>query len=329
MNILGIDIGGTKTSVCVGDAHGKIFGSRRMPTREEDGADAWFGRLKELTAGMLAEAGVDEAKIAAVGVAAPGPLSVKRGLLLSPPNMPRWVDVPIQKMLDARFPCPVYMDNDANACALAEWYFGEFAGVQHLVYLTMSTGLGGGIIANGRLVQGATDLAGEVGFHVLDLDGPVSPCGHRGSFEAFCGGRNLALRLRDRIKSENIQTALLDKAGGNPDAIDFKAFVEAVRDGDDFARREWEIYIERLAQGIGNLIMILNPQAIVLGTIAIHAGDLLLEPLRQVLPRFVVKPALDACRIAPSKLGPRIGDLSALAVAIAALSEKDRDHADQ
>ena len=216
------------------------------------------------------------------------------------------------------------MNNDANAAALAEWMYGEYTGADGLIYLTMSTGLGAGIVVNGRLLQGITDTAGEVGYHVLDVNGPQSPCGHRGSFEAYCGGKNMADCLRREIAERRIKTRILDHAGGDLNRVDFRCLAQAVRERDAYACQIWEEYILRLGQGIGNLIMILNPQVIVLGTIGIHAADILLEPLREALARFVLKPALDACTIAPSSLGERIGNMAAVALAAEALKEKNQ-----
>ena len=271
---------------------------------------------------LVAEAGRTLDELSVVGISAPGPLSAKSGTLLNAPNMTGWDEVPIVDMFRTFLPGPIVINNDANAAALAEWTFGKYKGVDGLVYLTMSTGLGAGIIVNGGLLQGCTDTAGEVGYHVLDLMGPISPCGHRGSYEAFCGGKNMADQLRQRIKDESIQTAILDYAGGDYDKIDFKCLLEAVRSGDVFANSVWQEYTLRLAQGIGNLIMILNPQAVLLGTIGLHAGETLLQPLRELLPRFVLKPPLDACTIAPATLGSAIGDLAAIALAVQELDAK-------
>lgn len=316
MNLLGIDIGGTKTSACVGDEKGEIRVSRRIPTQSWEGPEAGLRRIVELARGVLEEAGLRAEDLPAVGVSAPGPISLRDELMLEPPNMKGWTNVPILRRFREAFGRPVFMNNDANACALAEYLFGEHRGTKHLVYLTMSTGLGAGFIADGRVVQGATDLAGEVGHHVLDVHGPPCPCGQRGCWEIFCGGMNVAHRLRERIVAEKIRTAILDQAGGDPAKIDFKAFAEAVRLKDPFALDAWEEYTERLAQGVGTVIQFMNPDVIVMGTIAIHAGDLLLGPLRAKLPRYAWRYGREACRIAPSALGARIGDLSALAVAI-------------
>lgn len=320
MNILGVDIGGTKMAVCLGDEHGTVHASRRMPTADHR-PEQVLADVVEMTRGLLREAGIKPEQLDAIGISAPGPLSVSKGLLLAPPNMPGWIDVPVVKILSEAFQRPVFMNNDANAGALAEYLFGGHAGVRDLAYLTMSTGLGAGFVADGRVIQGVSDLAGEVGHHVLDSTGPPCPCGQRGCWEIFCGGMNVANRLREKIREERIGTAIVEYAGGI-EKVDFRAFVNAVRRGDSFALREWEDYTEHLAHGIGTVIQFMNPSLIVLGTIGIHAADLVLEPLRRKLPKYAWRYGREACRIEPSALGTRIGDLSALAVAIAGLQRE-------
>ncbi|MFN2350710.1 MAG: ROK family protein [Kiritimatiellia bacterium] len=319
--LLGIDIGGTKISVCLGNNKGTIRKAKRIPVADiansyTDGLNAIIKLCKDL----LKSENVAPTELAAIGISAPGPLDTRRGLLLAPTNLKRWGHAPIVADLQRHFQCPTRMQNDANACALAEFRFGCGRRVQNLVYLTVSTGMGGGIICNGSLVKGDTDTAGEVGHMVLNPDGPPCACGQKGCFEAYCGGLSVARRVQLKIVEEKIHTAILDKAGGAVDNIAFPAILEALREGDHLAREVWEEFIMRLAQGIGIIIMTLNPEMIVLGTIAIHADDLLMIPLQECLQRFAWTAPHRACRIVTSQLGTSIGDYSALAVAM------DSDH---
>ncbi|MFH0881022.1 MAG: ROK family protein [Lentisphaerota bacterium] len=316
MNLIGIDLGGTKTAVCLGDETGRILASRRIPTQTADGPRVCLQRVVSLAHDLLSENNLLLSHFKAVGISAPGPVSLRRQMMLSPPNMQGWKDVPLVRMIEDALGLPTFMNNDANACVLAEFMFGSCRGAQNMVYLTMSTGLGAGFIINGKLVQGATDTAGEIGHHVLDIHGPPCPCGQHGCLEIYCGGLNVANRLREKIAQQQVKTAILDLAGGVPERIDFKTFVAAVKVKDPFALEAWNEYIERLAQGIGTVIMFNNPEVIILGTIAIHAGDLLLQPLKQALPKYAWMPGLEICRILPSALGTRIGELSSLAVAM-------------
>lgn len=320
MNLLGIDIGGTKTSVCVGDEHGQLLASKRTPTPA--GPDAWLPQTVIQTHDVLREAKLGLSDVRAIGIASPGPMSVSRGMMLAPPNMLGWVNVPVKKMVGDALGLPTYINNDANACAEAEFLFGSCKGTPNLVYLTMSTGIGAGMIVNGETVQGVSDMGGEVGHHVLDIRGPPCPCGQRGCFEIYCGGMNVANRLRERITREKIHTEILDEAGGDPAKIDFKCLVAAVRKRDALALEAWDEYIERLAQGFGTIMMMVNPEVIILGTIAIHAGDLIIDPVRQRLHKYAWKHCTDPCRIIASSLDTTIGDLSAIAVAVNGMNKK-------
>ena len=316
MNILGIDIGGTKTAACIGNETGKIIASERMPTRPGDDLDRYMQRLSEMSHEVAGAAGVSFDSIDRVGISAPGPLRVDSGTLLAPPNNPGWRDVPIVAMCKDAFGLPVRMNNDANGAALAEFRFGSHKGTRSLLYLTCSTGMGAGIVINGALVQGETDMGGEVGHQCLDPAGPACDCGLRGCFESYCGGRAVAERIKRMIREDGIKTSIVEQAGGDIDRIDHAALARAAKEGDGFAVEQWDQFTERMAQGIGNLIMIINPQVIILGTIAIHEGEFLMKPLYDKLPRYTWEWNRDACEVAPSALGKQIGDLAAIAIAI-------------
>lgn len=319
MHILGIDIGGTKTSVCIGNESGGILANDRILSGDCGSIDEYGRDLAELCAAIVKRAGVSRQKLDAVGISAPGPLDLKRGTLIAPPNNPGWRDVPIVAMVRDIINTRVFLNNDANACALAEYMFGTYRGTPDLVYLTFSTGMGGGIISNGRLIQGPTNSGGEVGHHIIDAKGPVCGCGMRGCWETYVGGRNVANRIRDKIRDGRIATSMMDKAGGDIDAINMQILEAAAREGDKPAVAEWNELTERLAQGIGNLIMILNPRIVLLGTIAIHAGEFVMAPVREKLKKYAWPWPREACKVATSTLGPRIGDYAALAVALTAL----------
>lgn len=312
--LLGIDIGGTKTAICAGSRDGAIARAVRMSSDTGGDLEAYFAALlthcRQILAAHAAEA---------VGISAPGPLDARRGILIAPPNNPGWRDVPIVARLESGLGLPVYLNNDANACALAEQFFGAYRGTRNLIYLTTSTGMGGGIIVNGRLLQGATDTGGEVGHQVLDPQGPRCSCGLRGCWEVYVGGRSVAAALREKIRARQITTSIVTEAGGDLEKIDHRALAAAARAGDAFALAEWEGFIARLAQGIGNLIQVFNPDVILLGTMAIHEGEFLLAPLRERLADFSWEWPRRHCTVAASSLGVHIGELAGLAVARAGL----------
>ncbi len=314
MKLLGIDIGGTKTAVCAGDETGRLFASQRMATPQD--ADTYRRNLLIACRRTAEEAGWRLGDVGAVGISAPGPLSVQDGLLLAPPNNPGFANLPIVRIVQEGVNVPVYFNNDANAAALAEWRFGAFRGTPDLVYLTFSTGMGGGVITNGRLVQGKTDSAGEFGHMVLDPSGPSCGCGLRGCWESFVGGRMVSEQVKGRIRREAIRTQIVAEAGGDVEAISMRAITEAYRKGDPLAVEVWSEVLERLAQGIGIILMALDPQVILLGTMAIREADIVMPLLMERLPRYAWKWPLEKCRIAPASLGDRIGDLAGLAVAL-------------
>lgn len=319
--LAGIDIGGTKINVCLGNAQGKIYASKRILTQTCKGAKQGLMATAELLFELLEEQGIALNDLSAIGISAPGPVSTKQGTLLHPPNLPGWENAEVVRFFKETFQKPIYFNNDANAAALAEFLFGSCRGTANLFYLTCSTGMGGGAIIDKRLVQGITDTAAEVGHFVLDPQGPLCACGQKGCFEAFCGGASLAKRMQQEIRQTQIETKVLQEAGGHIAAIDAICLVSALRKKDPYAIRVWEEFLLRLAQGIGIILMNFNPEVLLLGTLAIHSGPLLLDPLKTLLPRFAWKENLQACRIEVSTLGDQISELSALAVA----SQKDKE----
>jgi len=315
MHLIGIDIGGTKVSICLGDVHGNIISHQHIKTLHLGGPKEGIKRLLKQIDLLLDAHNMHINQIDGIGLALPGPLSIKDGILIAPPNLPGWINVPIVHHFQKHLDRPIFMNNDANAGALAEWMFGSAKNVEHLIYLTMSTGIGGGIVLRGELLMGRSDSAGEVGHFVLDPQGPQCPCGQKGCFEVFCGGGNIAKMLQIKIR-QGKKTKILDEAG-RVENVDMKSLISAMQKQDPFAMEVWEIYIEKLAQGIGILLMVLNPDAIILGTIAMYTPqELMMTPLLAALPRFTWSIPLKQCRIEASKLGKKIGDLGALSLAI-------------
>lgn len=312
---LAIDLGGTKTAVCLGDANGRLLHTERMPTQASEPPAQWLDRLDRVVHSVLRAGSVRMEDIPCVGLAVPGPMNVKQGMVLEPPNMPAWRHVPVKSWIEQRTGRPVHINNDANAASLAEYMFGEFKGTPDLIYLTMSTGIGGGLISGGKLVQGANDMGGEVGHMVLDPAGPACPCGQRGCLEMYCGGRNVILQVQAELAS-GARSSVLDESNGESAGLTLSAIARAADRKDELAMRYWDRFLEKLAQGIGILCMCFNPSAIVMGTAAIHTGELMLTPLRERLASYAWPHALRNLSIRPSALGSQIGELGALALAI-------------
>lgn len=319
--VLGIDIGGTKIAVCLANDAGEILASGRFPstaTYEEA-----LTKIAALAKELLAQKGMGIADVAACGISAPGPLDIPNGMLLRSPNMP-WGDrMPIQKDLTDALGIDAILENDANAGALAEWFFGCGKGKKNLIYMTMSTGVGGGVIADGHLLHGCAGNAGELGHIILDIHGPECNCGMRGCLEAYAGGKAIQQRMQAALKDHPGHAFFrLPCVDGKVENLGFKALLEGVKENIPLALEWWDEYCTRLAQGLGAIASSFNPEVIVLGTTAYYAGDLLMDPLRKLVPRFMWKDFYSTVTIRTSALGLRIGELAGVSVAFNALLEK-------
>lgn len=311
--ILGIDIGGTKTAVALADGRGKLLASDRFPTDRDSPERCLSAAVKRLGS-LMKNTGVSMESVVAVGVSAMGPMSSTERMIHETKKLPGWAEFPIGNYLEDVFSCPVFMENDANAAGLAEYFFGAQKN-QDLIYLTMSTGIGAGIICNGTLVRGECDLAGEVGHMCLVPEGRACFCGKSGCWQAYCGGRQMAMHVQELLRERKVETSMIKLAGGDVDQITIKEICDAVRGGDAFACEQWEEFIDRCAQGIGILLQCFNPQAIVLGTVAVHDGDLFIPQVEAKLAEYAWPRAAAVCIIEPTKLA-NIGELSGIAVAL-------------
>lgn len=315
--ILGFDVGGNKLSVCLGNARGQILARLRAPAKVHLGASRALAHLKKMGHEILRSEKVSPRKIAAIGIAAPGPIDARTGEMIFQPNAPGWTRVPLRRAIAEEFCRPTFLENDANACAVAEWKFGAGRARKNLTlaYLTFSTGIGAGLILGGQLHRGATGDAGEVGHQVLDPDGPLCGCGHRGCFEAFCSGSGIARQMRETVHAHP-RSLLMKLANGEPKNLRVEVLLAAAQRRDPLALKIFDRVGFRAAQGIGNLVNIFNPHVITLGTIPTHCGKYFFSPLRKYLPLFAWARPLAACRIVPTALGERVGDLGAICAAM-------------
>lgn len=305
--IIGLDIGGTETAVVRGDRGGHIQERLQFATRTERGFAATYDELCASVDQLLAQARRANARIEALSVSVGGPLDIGRGVVKSPPNLPGWDDIPLEQMLAERFGLPVYIEHDGNAGALAEWYFGAARGARNAIFLTMGTGFGGGLILNGQLYRGTCDLAGEVGHIRLVESGPHA-FGKVGSWEGLCGGAGIARRAAQRFpqrwREGQVTTRALAELAAAGDADAQAVFAEVGRD---------------LGRGLAILIDVLNPEVIVIGSLAVRLGERVLAPAREEVQREALADAIAACRIVPAALGARLGDVASLCAAIAEL----------
>ena len=280
MTLLGIDIGGSKRVLAVGDHSSGVFARRRHAMRfsgdwRED-LRVVIGEARDLL-NEVERAG--QGPLEAIGVAAPGPVERRTGVLRNPPNLPGWRDVPLAQLLEEAFGVPVRVENDANAAALAEHRFGAGRGCRDMVYLTMSTGVGGGVISDGRLVHGANGFAGELGHIPIVRNGRRCQCRLRGCLEAYVGGQAWSNQLRRRVPTAS---RIFEHVDGDRSRIGPEILLAAAREGDSFATEELSRWLDYLALGLVPLVMAFDPERIVLGTIAVAAGEALcFEPLRE------------------------------------------------
>ena len=255
------------------------------------------------------------ARRAAVGVGGGGPLDRRRGLILSPPNLPGWDEFPIVEMTELRFGVPVRLDNDANAAALGEREYGAGRGLDDLIYMPISTGIGGGVIVRGRVVHGGYDGAGEVGHMTVLPEGPLCGCGARGCLEALCSGTSIARRARERLATGRVSS--LSSLG--PGGVTAQAVAEAARAGDALSSEVWYDTIRHLSVGVGNLFNALAPEAVIIGGGVSPAGEQLFGPLREhVRARVRMLPA-DRINILQASLGGDSGIHGAVILGRAAL----------
>jgi len=314
MALIGWDIGGTKCAAVLGI---KENGELRMLKKESFATcTTWQETLQRLVDASLRL--LDGQKADAVGISCGGPLDSKRGLVLSPPNLPGWDGVPVTQIASNALGAPAFLENDANACALAEWRCGAGQGVSSVVFLTFGTGLGAGIILDGRLWRGATGNAGELGHIRLAPFGP-SGYGKCGSFEGFCSGGGLA-QLAETIGRAYIQSGKGDPLFPVPGAS-AKDIAQAARGGCACAQEIWRVCGEKLGEGLAVLADLIDPERIVIGSIYARCEDLLAQPMQNALRREALAATAAAVQVVPAALGESVGDIAALCAADYGLEE--------
>jgi glucokinase len=309
--VLGLDVGGTKLAAGVVAGNGRALSLEVAPSRVEEGPDAMIERHLDLGRAAVAAAGVPWDRIRAVGIACGGPLDPFRGIIQSPPGLPGWDDVPLVATVEAALQRPTVVDNDATACAIAEWWYGAgcAGGIRNLVYLTISTGVGGGLVLDGRVYRGAAGNAGELGHLTIDYQGRQCGCGRRGCLEAYASGPQIAARARERV-AEGRDSSL----GALPD-ITARDVAEAAAAGDPLASEVWDETMAMLGSAIANILDIFNPELVVLGGGVTRSGDQLLDPVREAGLRQAMAPARNAADIVLAGLGEELGVVSAATVA--------------
>jgi len=319
-HLIGLDIGGTKCAVILGQLNNggdiKVLDKLVYITADDATPDKMLPRLQKGIGDILKKNQLIPKEIASIGISCGGPLDSKRGVVLSPPNLPGWDDVHIVEFYEDQFSIPTAIQNDANACALAEWKFGAGRGTQNMVFLTFGTGLGAGLILDGKLYSGTNDNAGEVGHIRLDNYGPVD-YGKAGSFEGFCSGGGIAqlARLKAMEKFQMGEKVSFCEGISELQSVTTQQVAEAANHGDPLALDVFEICGTYLGKGLSVLIDILNPECIVIGSIYVRAGHLLIPSLEKALRVEALPLAWKVCRIVPAELDEQLGYMASLSVA--------------
>jgi glucokinase len=303
---LGIDVGGSKCGVCIGDSGMQVFGHRRIATAP--GPEATLAALERCARELLQEYGA----VDAIGIVCGGPLDAKAGLVLSPPNLPGWDAVPVTAHFAGQLGVAAFLQNDANACALAEWRHGAGRGSRNLMFCTMGTGFGCGLILDGKLYEGTNGNAGELGHVRLTPDGPVG-YGKAGSVEGYCGGAGIARLARFRL--DEWQASGRASALGVVAELSAKTVAEAAWRGDTLAGRIYSEVGENLGRALALAVDLLNLDCIVVGSIFVRNEALIRPAMERVLREECLAGALQACTVRAAGLGDSVGNIAALTVA--------------
>jgi glucokinase len=322
--LAGIDIGGTKIAVALETAERERAATRILSTQSEAGPYAVLEDVCCAVEEMLEAKG--GGKLASIGIGSPGPLDIEKGLILSPSNMRNWDKIPVVDILRKRFEVPVMLDNDANAAALGEYIYGAGRGYKNIVYITASTGIGGGIIINGEIFHGVSHGAGEIGHTVVLPDSEIRCyCGTTGCLEAVCAGVRIAHRAQERLSKG--EPSLINEMISDVEEVTAKTVIEAARRKDRLATEIWSEACRYLAVGVANIFTLLAPEAVVIGGGMAAAGELLFEPLRRITPQFVSMIPHEKINIIPAELGTESGICGALVIARKAASNSFQIHA--
>ncbi len=307
-NRIGIDVGGTNVKIALVNEKGRIIYSNSIPTRAEMGYEYTIGNMKEAIKILLTETKLTPVDIEGMGFGFPGQIDCQKGIVRLAPNIPGWVDVPIANIMEEEFSIPTRVDNDVRCAALGELNFGAGVGCENLICITVGTGIGSGLIINGKLVRGASNAAGEIGHIKLDIQGgPLCGCGDRGCLEAFASGPSIVALAEDYIKGGK-STKYRELA--NPEITPY-IVSEAAKQGDPVAKRIFTIVGEYIGVGLASVVNLLNPEKIIIGGGVAAAGDILMNPIKETLVKRAMPIAGAAVEVVPAQLGNTAGVIGA------------------
>jgi len=311
--IVAVDLGGTQIRAALCDPRGQILRRIAKPTLAHKGKDVVLERIADTIAAAIED--IEPGDVAAIGVGAPGPLDPITGIIREAPNLPGWYNVPLRTLISARFGRPTYLGNDANLAALAEFTYGAGRDVRDMIYLTISTGIGGGIIVDGKMLLGANGLAAEVGHMVITADRALAEQDVLKDLESLASGPAIARYVVQQIRAGTI-SKVSDLVGGDLSQVTARVVNEAAQAGDDLSIQAFWRAGKYLGVGIVNLLHLFNPRMIVLGGSVTKAGSLLFDPVREAITALAKKPYTEGLAIVPAALGDNVGLFGAVALAV-------------
>jgi glucokinase len=316
---VGVDLGGTNIKAGLLDPSARVIASQSIPTKAEGGPDVVIDRICRIICQTAELGGVKLADVAAVGVGSPGTMDIPAGVVLDPPNLPGWKDVPLIARISAQVGVRCVLENDANAAAWGEFWAGAGREVDSLVMFTLGTGIGGGIIVDGRVLHGASSCGGEVGHMQIVEDGRRCGCGRRGCLEAYASASATAARAIEALADRKVQSTLRQYYGAGQRLTSRHVYEQAVA-GDALAMRIFDGTARYLAMGMMNLSMIVDPERFVLAGGMIAAGDFLLDPVRRYFKQMAFERPAENTQIVYATLGNNAGFIGAAGVAMKAVS---------
>lgn len=316
-----IDLGGTKVRAIVADLEGNVKSEDIRSSRAGEGLDITLDTMVATLVTACTAAGITQRDLKGLGVASPGAVDAYRGIVPDAPQLPGWRDVPLAEMLEKRLGVPVWLENDANAAALGENRYGAGRGTRHMLYITVSTGVGGGIIIDGGLYRGARGAAGELGHVIIDLNGPPCGCGGHGCLESLASGTAIARVGRELVESGSApRLAEISQREGELTA---ELMSRAAYDGDEVSRRVFHDVGTYLGVALAGYVNIFNPEAILIGGGVARAADLFMMQARTVMEQRAMRAPLEDVRLGLAELGDQIGSLGMIARVSDAVAERE------
>ncbi|MBP3917266.1 MULTISPECIES: ROK family protein [unclassified Clostridium] len=305
--VVGVDLGGTKIYTALVDLEGNIIKEKTVETLAQEGEKAVLGRLIETISYVID--GTDKSLIKSIGIGSPGPLDVKNGIIIESANLP-FKNFEIVKNIRETYDLPTYLDNDANVATLGEFMFGAGKGTENMVFITASTGIGGGAVLNGKLFRGATGNALEIGHMTVSTEGPRCGCGNLGCAEALGSGTAIGKRAKEAVLS-NVTTSLK-----NYDNVTSKEVFKEAANGDRVAKNILKTSLTYLGIAVANTITNFDPEKVVIGGGVVNGGDIVIDTIRNVVEERCMAAFVENCAIEKAVLGGKAGVLGAAALAI-------------